>query len=152
MIKLAEARWLVEAGADELDMMINIGRLKSGDLRYVRDEIKAVVEVVAPIPLKVILEVSRLTDDEIRQGSESIMEAGAAFVKTGTGWTGEPTTLKHIRIINAVLQGTCGIKASGGIQNLETIKAMLSVGVTRFGINTRVALEVMKECALSETR
>ena len=69
MIKLAEARSLVEAGADELDMMINLGRLKSGDLCYVRDEIKAVVETIAPIPLKVILEVSRLTDDEIRRGA-----------------------------------------------------------------------------------
>ena len=69
MIKLAEARALVQAGADELDMMINLGRLKSGDLGYVRDEIKAVVEKIAPIPLKVILEVSRLTDDEFAGGA-----------------------------------------------------------------------------------
>ena len=117
---------------------------------YVHDEIKAVVEVVAPIPLKVIIEVSRLTDDEIPRASESVVAAGAAFVKTGTGWTGETTTLNHIRIINAVVQGNCQIKASGGIRNLETIKAMLSLGVTRFGINTRVALELIKECALSE--
>ena len=130
--------------------MINLGRLKSGDLGYVRDEIKAVVEMIAPIPLKVILEVSRLTDDEIRRGSESIVGGGAAFVKTGTGWTGEPTTLTHIRIINSTVQGKCGIKASGGIRNLETIKAMISVGVTRFGITTGVALELMRECALSE--
>lgn len=98
----------------------------------------------------VILGVSRLTDDEIRRGSESVVEAGAAFVKTGTGWTGEATTLKHIRIINAVVQSKCGIKASGGIRNLETVKSMLSFGVTRFGINTGVALELMKECALSD--
>jgi deoxyribose-phosphate aldolase len=113
----------------------------------VRDEIKAVVEGTAPVPLKVILEGSRLTDDEIRRGSESVVEGGAAFVKTGTGWTGEPTTLNHIRIINAIVQGKCGIKASGGIRNLETIKAMLSLGVTRFGINTDVAIELLKECA-----
>ena len=94
--------------------------------------------MVAPIPLKVIIEVSRLTDDEIPRASESVVAAGAAFVKTGTGWTGETTTLNHIRIINAVVQGNCQIKASGGIRNLETIKAMLSLGVTRFGINTRV--------------
>jgi deoxyribose-phosphate aldolase len=117
------------------------------DLCYVRDEIKAVVEVVAPIPLKVIIEVSRLTDDEIPRASESVVAAGAAFVKTGTGWTGETTTLQHIRIIDAVVRSNCGIKASGGIRDLETIKAMLSLGVTRFGINTQVALELMKECA-----
>ena len=150
MIKLAEARSLVQAGADELDMMINLGRLKSGDLCYVRDEIKAVVEIIAPIPLKVILEVSRLTDDEIRRGSESVVEGGAAFVKTGTGWTGETTTLTHIRIINAVVQGKCRIKASGGIRDFETVRAMLSLGVTRFGINTRMALNLLKECALLE--
>jgi len=149
-IKLAEARFLAEAGADEVDMMINVGRLKSGDSCYVRNEIKAVVEGIAPVPLKVILEVSRLTEDEIRRGSEAVVEAGAAFVKTGTGWTGEPTTLNHIRLINAVVQGSCRIKASGGIRNLETIKAMLSLGVTRFGINTDVALGLLKGCALSE--
>jgi deoxyribose-phosphate aldolase len=125
-------------------MMINLGRLK------MRDEIKAVAETIAPVPLKVILEVSRLTDDEIRRGSESAVEGGAAFVKTGTGWTGEATTLTHIRIINSVVQDKCRIKASGGIRNLRTVKAMISVGVARFGINTGVALELMKECALSE--
>jgi deoxyribose-phosphate aldolase len=150
-IKVAEARALIQAGADELDMMINLGRLKSGDLGYVRDEIKTVAEVIAPIPLKVILEVSRLTDDELRRGSESAVEGGAAFVKTGTGWTGEATTLTHIRIINFIVQGKCRIKASGGIRNLETVKAMLALGVTRFGINTGVALELMNECALAET-
>ena len=150
MIKLAEARSLVQTGADELDMMINLGRLKSGDLGYVRDEIKAVVEIIAPIPLKVILEVSRLTDDEIRRGSESIAGGGAAFVKTGTGWTGEATTLTHIRIINSIVHGKCRIKASGGIRTLQTVKAMIAAGAARFGINTGVALKLTEECALSE--
>ena len=116
----------------------------------VRDEIRAVVEMIAPIPLKVILEISRLTDDEIRRGSESVLEAGGAFVKTGTGWTGAATTLTHIRIINSIVGGKCRIKAAGGIRNLETVKAMLSLGVTRFGINTHVAVELMNECALAE--
>ena len=74
MIKLVEAHSLVEAGADELDMMINLRRLKSGELSYIRDEINAVVDI-APHPLQVILEVFRLTDDEIRRGSESVVEA-----------------------------------------------------------------------------
>jgi deoxyribose-phosphate aldolase len=145
-IKVAEARSLAEAGADELDMMINLGHLKSGDLSYPRDEIKAVVEMIKPVPLKVIIEVSRLTDDEIQRASESAVEAGAVFVKTGTGWTGETTTLQHIRIIGAVVRGHCGIKASGGIRDLATIKGMLSLGVTRFGINTCVALDLLKKC------
>ena len=115
-----------------------------------RDEIKAVVEGIAPVPLKVILEVSRLTDDEIRRGSEAVVGGGAAFVKTGTGWTGEPTTLNHIRIFNSVVQGHCRSKASGGIRELETIKAMLALGVTCFGINIQVALKLMNECAESD--
>jgi deoxyribose-phosphate aldolase len=149
MIKLAEARALARAGCDELDMMINIGRLKSGDLDYVRSEIKAVVDAIAPIPLKVILEVSHLIDEEIRRGSECIAEAGAAFVKTGSGWTAKPTTLAHIRTISAAVHGRSRIKASGGIRSLETVQAMLSLGVARFGINTRVALDLLKACATS---
>lgn len=122
-IKVAEARSLAEAGADELDMMINLGRFKSGDLSCVRDEIKAVVEMIKPVPLKVIIEVSRLTDDEIQRASESAVEAGAVFVKTGTGWTGETTTLQHIRIIGAVVRGHAGSKRQEGSATLQPSKA-----------------------------
>jgi deoxyribose-phosphate aldolase len=85
-----------------------------------------------------------------QRASESVVEAGAAFVRPGPVGRERQLRSKHIRIIKAVVQGTCEIKASGGIQNLETINAMLSLGVTRFGINTRVALELLKECALAE--
>ena len=103
-------------------MMINLGRFKSGDLSCVRDEIKAVVEMIKPVPLKVIIEVSRLTDDEIQRASESAVEAGAVFVKTGTGWTGETTTLLHIRIIGAVVRGHAGSKRQEGSATLQPSK------------------------------
>ena len=145
-IKVAEGRALIGAGAEELDMMINIGRLKSGDLAYVRDEISQVADAIAPIPLKVILEVSRLTPDEIRRGSECVVEGGAAFVKTGTGWTGEPTTLAHIALIDEVVRRRIGIKASGGIRSIETVTEMMRRGVTRFGVNTAVARTLVDQC------
>jgi len=142
--KVHEAKWLKAAGADELDMMINVGRLKSGDLVYVRDEIRAVVEALAPIPLKVILELHHLDDNEIRRGAEIIAESGAAFVKTGSGWTPSATTLEKIALIASVVRGRVGIKASGGVRDLRTVAAMIELGVTRFGINTKSAVELVQ--------
>ena len=145
--KVAEARQLVVDGGQELDMMINVGRLKSGDLAYVRDEIRAVVEAVAPVPLKVILEIAHLSDDEIKQGCEMVVTSGAAFVKTGTGWAGNGTTVEKIRLITGFVGGAIGVKASGGIRTLEVIATMVGLGVTRFGINTHVAVDLIRQCA-----
>ncbi|MCX5569913.1 deoxyribose-phosphate aldolase [Kaistia nematophila] len=144
-IKVAEAAALREAGADELDMMINVGRLKSGDLNYVRDEIAAVIEAAAPVPLKVILELHHLTDTEIETAADIVASSGAAFVKTGTGWTPAAATLPRIRLIAAVVAGRAGIKASGGIRDLATVAEMVALGVTRFGINTASAIELVKQ-------
>ena len=145
--KIAEARTLVADGAQELDMMMNIGRLKSGDTDYVASEIRAMVEAVAPVPLKVIIELYHLSDDEIRRASEIVAESGAAFVKTGTGWTPSATTVENIRIIAETVRGRVAIKASGGIRSLETIREMIGLGVSRFGINTRTAVDLVRECA-----
>lgn len=144
-IKAAEAAALRDAGADELDMMINVGRLKSGDLAYVRDEIAAVIEAAAPVPLKVILELHHLTDAEIETAADIVASSGAAFVKTGTGWTPAAATLPRIRLIAAVVAGRAGIKASGGIRDLATVAEMVTLGVTRFGINTASAIELVKQ-------
>ena len=126
-------------------MMINVGRLKSEDFAYVKADIRAVVEAIAPVPLKVILEVAHLTDDEVRAGAAIVAESGAAFVKTGTGWT-SGTTLDRLRLIVETVQGAVQVKASGGIRSLETMAAMFDLGVTRFGINTKVAVDLVKEC------
>lgn len=145
--KVAEARQLAKDGVEELDMMINVGRLKSGDLAYVRDEIQAVVEAVTPVPLKVILEIAYLSNDEIKQACEIAIKAGAAFVKTGTGWTQEGATVERIRLITGFVKGAVGVKASGGIRSLETMATMVALGVTRFGINTRTAVDLVSRCA-----
>lgn len=146
-IKAAEAAALAEDGADEMDMMINVGRLKSGDLAYVRSDIRAVVEAAAPVPVKVILELAYLSDDEIRAGTAIVAESGAAFVKTGTGWTQGATTADRLRLVAQAAGGAVGIKASGGIRSLETVAEMVRLGVTRFGINTQVAVDLVRRCA-----
>jgi deoxyribose-phosphate aldolase len=146
-IKVAEAEGLVADGAEELDMMINVGRLKSGDLDYVKADIRAVVKAIAPVPLKVILEVAHLTDEEIRSAASIVAESGAAFVKTGTGWTPSATTVERLRLIVDTVQGAVQVKASGGIRSLETIAGMIDLGVTRFGINTKVAVDLVAQCA-----
>ncbi|MFV0332956.1 MAG: deoxyribose-phosphate aldolase [Tropicimonas sp.] len=145
--KVAEAMELAGNGAQELDLMMNVGRLKSGDLDYVRREIRAVVEAVAPVPLKVILELAHLTDEEIHAASALVAESGAAFVKTGTGWTQSATTLEKLRIIVETVDGAVGVKASGGIRSLDAIAGMVRLGVTRFGINTTVAVDLVRQCA-----
>ncbi|MCX5478606.1 deoxyribose-phosphate aldolase [Kaistia geumhonensis] len=143
-IKVTEAKALREAGADELDLMMNVGRLKSGDLAYVRDEVAAVIEAAAPVPIKVIIELHHLTDAEMETAAEIVAASGAAFVKTGTGWTPAAATLPRIRRIAAVVAGRAGIKASGGIRDLDTVAAMVGMGVTRFGINTTSATELVE--------
>ncbi len=147
-IKVAEAAALAADGAEELDMMINVGRLKSGDRGYVAEDIRAVVEAIAPLPLKVILEVALLTDDEIRDASAIIADSGAAFVKTGTGWTPGATTIASLSIIIDTVAGRVAVKASGGIRDLATVAAMRRLGVTRFGINARVAVDLVRQCAM----
>lgn len=145
--KVAEAAGLVADGAEEVDMMINVGRLKSGDLAYIEADIRAVVQAIAPVPLKVILELAHLSDDEIRTGAKIVAGSGAAFVKTGTGWTPSATTPEKIRMIVEAVGDAIGVKASGGIRSLDAIADMVRLGVTRFGINTRVAVDLVRQCA-----
>lgn len=145
--KVAEAVELAGNGAQELDMMINVGRLKSGDLDYVRADIRAVVEAIAPVSLKVILELAHLTDDEIRAASAIVATSGAAFVKTGTGWTPSATTPEKLKLIIETVEGGVEVKASGGIRSLGSIADMVRLGVTRFGINTKVAVDLVRQCA-----
>jgi deoxyribose-phosphate aldolase len=141
--KVGEARELVGMGGQELDLVINIGRLKSGDLVYVNTEIRAVVDAIAPLPLKVLLEIYLLTDDEICQACDLAVEAGAKFVKTGSGWVSGDTLIPKVRLIADTVRGAIGIKASGGIRDLATIDALCDLGVTRFGVNSQAAIALV---------
>lgn len=132
--KIAETRHLVEAGCDELDMVMDLTKLRSGHYRYCLDDVKGVVAAAAGRPIKVILECCHLTDDQIRKGAELCVRAGAAFVKTGTGWTPTGATLENVALIKSVVGEEVQVKASGGIRDLETLVEMYRRGARRFGL------------------
>lgn len=144
-VKTAAAKELLSFGVDELDMVINIGVLKSGADAVVRDDVRAVVDAAGGTPVKCILEVAHLTDDEIRRGSELAVGAGVAYVKTGTGWAGKPTTVEHIRLIRQTIGDAAKIKAAGGVRTLDTALAMMEAGCDRFGIGLKSALGIVEE-------
>ena len=131
-------------------MMINLGRLKSGDLGYVRDEIKAVAETIAPVPLKVILEVSRSHGRRDSPRQRSCCQWRSCVRQDRDRLDGRATTPHTFGLSTPSCKVSVASKRQEGSEIFETVKAMISVGVARFGINTGVALELMKECALSE--
>lgn len=143
--KVFTAKEMLSLGCRELDMVINVGALKSGDYQLVKEDIKAVVDAAGPIPVKAILEICYLTDDELMRGSELAVEAGVAFVKTGTGWGTAPTTVETIRLIRKAIGNSAKIKAAGGVRDLDTLLAMLDAGCDRFGIGVRTALAIFQE-------
>ena len=148
--KVAEARELLDAGVQELDVVVAIGRLRSGDVDYVTRDLAAVVDAVdGRVPLRAILEVGHLDEREIRSGVDAAIAAGVPWVKTGTGWSGVPTEVGHIAVIADQVAGRARLKAAGGIRDLETIRAMAELGVTRFGMNTRAALDAVWAAAVS---
>lgn len=135
----------LEMGCDEIDMVINVGSLLSGDYQRVADDMKAVVEAVRPLPVKAILEVAYLTNDQVRKACELAIEAGVTFVKSGTGWANAPTTLEHIQIMKRTVGDRAKIKAAGGVRTLARLEEMVEAGCSRFGISAASALSILKE-------
>lgn len=146
-IKVAEARQLVAAGSAELDMVANVGMLISGRYDYVRDEIKAVGRAAGGVPLKVILECHYLTDDQIRKGAELCVEAGAEWVKTGSGWTETGATVGNVALIKSVVGDDAQVKASGGVRDLETLAEMYRHGARRYGIGLKAGVRLLEQLA-----
>jgi deoxyribose-phosphate aldolase len=144
--KIAEARELLQMGCDELDVVLHTGLLRSGRDRLVLDEIRGVVDVAGEAPVKVILECHYLSDDEIRRGCELCIEAGAAFVKTGTGWAPTGATVENVALIQSCVGDAIGIKAAGGIRSLGTLEELYSLGARRFGIGYRSAQPILDQC------
>jgi deoxyribose-phosphate aldolase len=131
--KTAESRRALEDGASELDMVLHIGRLRSGDLAAVTDDIAAVVAVAEGRVVKVILETAYLSDEQIVAGSKAAESAGASFVKTSTGFAGGGATMHHLQLMRDAVSPAVRIKASGGVRGLETLLEMRAIGVDRFG-------------------
>lgn len=139
-IKAAEAAHAIMQGADELDMVMNVGWFRSGDHDRVRDDIAAVVAAAEGRVVKVILEVALLDLDGIARASELALAGGASFVKTSTGFGPGGATVEAIQIMRRVVGPTIGVKASGGIRNAAAARAMLEAGASRIGASASVAI------------
>jgi len=141
-VKVFEAEKAIEAGADELDMVINLGALKDGDLEYVRNDIASVVEKAhsSGVLVKVIIETCYLTDDEKVTACKLAMEAGADFVKTSTGFGSGGATVEDVRLMKSVVGDKLGVKAAGGIRTYEQAVKMIEAGATRIGTSSGVKI------------
>ncbi|MFB3815215.1 MAG: deoxyribose-phosphate aldolase [Terriglobales bacterium] len=140
--KRFEAAEVVRLGAQELDMVINVGALKSGDHVYVRNDIRAVAEVThaGGAILKVIIEAALLTKDEKGLACELAVAAGADFVKTSTGFGGGGATVEDVALMRSVVGPNVGVKASGGIRTAADAIAMLKAGANRLGTSGSVGI------------
>lgn len=137
-MKVTEARTLLDIGAEELDMVVNLGRFRSGDVNYTKAEIEAFVQQChrRGAISKVIIESGLLSFDELDRFCEICTEAGADFVKTSTGFAGIGAELDKVSRMREVLPAHVQIKASGGIRSLDQAKSFLAAGATRIGTST----------------
>jgi deoxyribose-phosphate aldolase len=145
-LKVVQAKEMIAAGCDEIDMVMNIGKLRSGELEEVEKDVQAVIETVRPIPVKVIIEIMNLTAEETEQACGICLRAGATFVKTGTGWANRGTTLEDVRLVKSHVGDRIKIKASGGIRDLDMLVEMYKAGARRFGVNLKSGIKIVEEC------
>ncbi|MBN4083435.1 deoxyribose-phosphate aldolase [Mycoplasma sp. CSL10137] len=138
--KAQEAKLAIDHGADEIDMVIHIGKFKQGDYEYVLNDIKKVKEAIGSHVLKVIIETALLTEKEIEKATEIVMKSGAEFIKTSTGFSFRGANLKDVEIMKRVAGDALLIKAAGGISNMDDLIAMYNAGATRFGTSRSVAI------------
>ncbi|HRH57869.1 MAG TPA: deoxyribose-phosphate aldolase [Chitinophagales bacterium] len=138
--KITEAKNVVRNGADEIDMVINIGFLKNQQYDLVENEIRQIKSEIGTKILKVIIETCYLTDDEKRIATMIVLNAGADFVKTSTGFGTGGATLEDVELMKSVTQNKIQIKASGGIRDFETAKKYIDLGVTRIGTSNGIQI------------
>jgi len=141
-VKVFEAKNALDDGADELDMVINIGALKDGDYEYVKNDIAEVVKVAHKrgTKVKVIIETCYLTDEEKVKACELAKEAGADFVKTSTGFGTGGATVEDVKLMRKVVGPDMGVKAAGGIRTYEQALAMIEAGANRIGTSSGVKI------------
>lgn len=132
-IKEREAIVAVDQGAVELDVVINIGAMRGGDVGFVRDELSSLIYAVAPTPVKVILETAYLTPEQVEEACKISVEARAAFVKNGTGYSPRGAEAGEIALMRRVVGDKVGVKAAGGVRTLDSLLSMLAAGACRVG-------------------
>ena len=139
--KAAETADSIEKGANEVDMVINVGRAKAGEWDYVKSDIEAVVKAAAGKALvKVIIETCLLTDEEKVKACQAAKEAGADFVKTSTGFSTGGAKVEDIRLMRKTVGPDMGVKASGGVRDFEKAQAMIEAGATRIGTSSAAGI------------
>jgi deoxyribose-phosphate aldolase len=139
-VKIVEALEALKLGAHELDMVINLGALKSGDDEYVKSEVLNLVNVCQKAVLKVILETGALTPEEIVRGARLVLEAGAKWVKTSTGFNYRGATVRDVKLLKKTVGDHGFVKASGGIRTLAAVESMVKAGASRIGTSHGVAI------------
>ena len=138
--KALETAYAVQSGADEIDMVINIGRLKDNDMDYVTEEIRQLKEACGERTLKVIIETCLLTDEEKVRACHAILEAKADFVKTSTGFSTNGATFEDVKLLKDTVGDNCFIKAAGGVRSHEDFLKMIELGANRIGTSSGTKL------------
>lgn len=146
-VKVFQAKEMVAAGCDEIDVVMNVARFLSGDMDEVERDLTEVVKAANGLPVKVIIETAFLSPREVETASLMAVKVGAAFVKTGTGWTEKGATLEDVRLIKSVVGERILIKASGGIRSLTALLEMYRAGARRFGVNLKSGLSIIEEAS-----
>ena len=144
-IKALETLDAIKNGADEIDMVINIGKAKEHDFEYIEDEIKCVVTASAGKTTKVIIETCYLSDEEKVECCKAAKAAGATFVKTSTGFGTGGATAADIKLMRETVGPEMGVKASGGVRSFEDVKLMVENGATRIGASS--GIQIMKDAS-----
>lgn len=144
-VKAFETKCAIEAGATEIDMVINIGAAKDQNWELVYEDIKAVVEAANGVLVKVIIETCLLTDEEKVKACEMSVKAGANFVKTSTGFSTGGATAADVALMRQTVGENVGVKASGGVRTSEDMKVMVEAGANRIGTSGGVSLVQGKE-------
>ena len=139
-VKRYETEAAIDAGASEIDMVMNVGRFKDGDHDYIVREIRDVVEAADDHVVKVILETCLLSNEQIEQACKLVVQAQAHFVKTSTGFGSAGATIEHVRLMRETVSQFAGVKAAGGIRNAADARAMIEAGATRLGTSGGVAI------------
>ena len=138
--KVAETALAVKSGAEEIDTVIAVGRLLAGEDEYVLEDLRLVVEAAEGRPVKVIIETGLLTDDYKIRACHIALQAGAAFVKTCTGFAKGSATVEDVKLMVRAVAGQCQVKASGGIRDYAVAESLIAAGAARLGTSSGIAI------------
>ncbi|MCL1927928.1 MAG: deoxyribose-phosphate aldolase [Treponema sp.] len=150
-VKMLEAEQLIQDGVQEMDIVMNVGRFKNREYKFVIDEIKQILGITPKdVRTKVIIEINALNDAEVDKACEIIPDTGAEFLKTGTGWISGPVNVPLVKRIKDLTRDKIKVKAAGGIRTKNEFEELFNYGVERFGINLKTALEIVSSYSTKE--